>query len=161
VVNRQNFAEKANVFKMVYGRDGDKDDGQWLTYQYRVRWSFRDGGAVEGDWKTATGPVVNVVPPYERREITVQGDPEALKKAGVRSAVVRLTYSFFGKPTSKQILVKVGESPAEQHFELIQPKGEYGYQYAVTWYLNGGKQVSRPIGPDASGLIFVDEIPAG
>lgn len=159
VVDRNTFTEKANKFKMVYGFDGDKDRTKWLAYQYRVKWSFRDGGVLEGDWKTTSSPMVNVVPPYERREITVQGDPEAMKKAGVRSALVRLSYSFFGKPATKQVLVKVGESPAEQRFELIQPKGEYAYQYAVTWYLNGGRQINRPLAPDASGLIFVDEVP--
>ena len=58
--------------------------------------------------------MVNVMPPYERREITVQGDPEALKKAGVRSALVRITYQLFGKPRTTQVLVKVGESAPEQ-----------------------------------------------
>jgi hypothetical protein len=159
VVDRDTFTQKSARFKMIYGYDGDRDRNRWLSYAYRVKWSFRDGGALEGDWRTATAPVINVLPPYERREITVQGDPEAMKKAGVRSALVRLTYNFFGKPRTRQVLVKVGESPAEQTFELIQPRGEYGYQYAVTWYLAGGRQLSRPMTPDASGLIFVDELP--
>jgi len=159
MVDRNTFTEKANRFKMVYGYDGDKDRVKWLSYQYRVKWSFRDGGALEGDWQTTASPMINVVPPYERREIIVQGDPEALKKAGVRSALVRFSYTFFGRPATRQVLVKVGESPAEQRFEMIQPKGEYTYQYAVTWYLAGGKQLSRALSPDASGLIFVDELP--
>ena len=67
VVDRATFTQNANRFAVQYGYDGDHDRTKWLDYQYRTKWNFRDGGSYEEDWKTVNSPMVNVLPPYERR----------------------------------------------------------------------------------------------
>ena len=160
VVDRHTFAEKANRFSMVYGWNGDNDRAKWLDYQYRVKWSFRDGGALEEDWRTTNSPMINVVPPYERREISVEGDPEAMKSAGIKYALVKIGYDFFGKPQNRQVLAKVKDGPVQEKLEIIQAKGDYQYRYEVKWRLSDGMDVSKPLTDDTSGLIFVDELPS-
>jgi len=159
VVDRGTFAEKANRFSVIYGWNNDADRSKWLEYGYRVKWSFRDGGTLEEDWRTTNSPMINVMPPYERREISVEGDPQAMKDAGVKYALVRVNYDFFGRSRSRQVLAKVKGTPIEEKFEIIQPRGEYQYQYEIKWHMADGKEVTRPLSTDASGLIFVDELP--
>lgn len=160
VVNRETFSQSPQGFPMVYGWSGDTDRTAWLTYEYRTRWSFRDGGSREEDWKKSDNPALNLLPPYERREVTVTGDPEQLKKAGVRHAVVTLSYDFFGKPRSlRPVVLRLGTEPLEQKVELIQPRGDYRYRYDIQWHLADGKQLARTGITDTSGLILIDELP--
>jgi len=142
-----------------YGWDGDTDRTKWLDYQYRVKWSFRDGGSYEEDWRTTGSPMINVLPPYERRQISVEGDAAAMQKAGVKYALVKIAYDFFGKPRHKQIMAKVQAVPIAEKIEIIQPRGEYKYQYEVKWHMADGRDTTKPLATDASGLIFVDELP--
>jgi hypothetical protein len=159
IVDRNTFTANANRFSVLYGWDGDTDRDKWLDYDYRVKWSFRDGGSLEEDWKTTSSPMINVFPPYERREITVMGELQTLKDAGVKYALVKIDYDFFGKSRSKQVLAKVADTPVEQKIEIVQPKGEYKYSYETKWHFADGREVVKPVSEDASGLIFVDEMP--
>ncbi|MCL6519382.1 MAG: hypothetical protein K6T99_06080 [Armatimonadetes bacterium] len=159
VVDRDTFAQKANKFSVVYGWNGDNDRAKWLEYQYRVKWSFRDGAMLEEAWRKTSSPMINVVPPYERREILIEGDVQAMKNTGVKYCVVKLVYDFFGKPKSRQLLIRVKNEPIEERIAVIQPKGEYRYDYEVRWGLNDGSEVTKPLTADTSGIIFVDELP--
>lgn len=159
VVDRNTFAQKANKFSVVYGWNGDNDRAKWLEYQYRVKWSFRDGATLEDEWRKTSSPMINVVPPYERREIFIEGDVQAMRDTGVKYCVVKLIYDFFGKPKSRQLLIRVKNEPIEERIAVIQPKGEYRYDYEVRWGLNDGSEVTKPLTADTSGIIFVDELP--
>ncbi len=159
VVDRTTFTQNANRFAVQYGYDGDHDRTKWLDYQYRTKWNFRDGGSYEEAWKTVNSPMVNVLPPYERRQIGIEGDGAAMQKAGVKYAVVKINYSFFDKPRTKQIVVKPTEAAVAEKFEIIQPQNDYKYQYEVRWHMADGRDVVKPLASDASGLIFVDELP--
>jgi hypothetical protein len=159
VVDRSSFTENANRFSVIYGWNSDNDRARWLEYQYRVKWSFRDGGALEEDWRTTSSPMVNVVPPYERRAISIEGDGQALKNAGVKYSVVKLAYDFFGKPRNKQIVVRAQDGLVQEKVELIQPKGVYDYDYEIKWHLDDASELSKPLTTDASGIVFVDELP--
>ena len=160
VINKETFARSPQGFPVTYGWRGDTDRTAWLDYEYRTRWSFSDGGSRDEDWKKTDNPALNLLPPYERREVILTGDPEALKKAGVRHAVVTLGYDFFGKPRSlRPVVLRVQDGAAEQKVELIQPRGEYRYRYDIQWHLADGKQLTRTGVTDTSGLILVDELP--
>lgn len=159
VVDRATFTQNANRFSVQYGYEGDHDRNKWLNYQYRTKWNFRDGGSYEEDWKTVNSPMVNVLPPYERRQISVEGDGAAMQKAGVKYAVVKINYNFFGKPQTKQVVTKVAGAPLAEKLDIIQPVGDYKYQYEVRWHMADGRDVVKPLATDASGLIFVDELP--
>lgn len=159
MVDRRTFTQSANRFSVVYGWNGDNDRTKWLDYQYQVRWSFRDGGTVEEDWQTTSSPMINVTPAYERREISIEGDVKALADAGVKFALVTIRYDFFGKPKQKQVKVKIQGDSIEENIEIIQPKGQYDYQYEIKWYLANGNEVSKPLTDDNSGFILIDELP--
>lgn len=160
VINRETFNQSPQGFPVVYGWSGDTDRTAWLDYEFRTRWSFRDGGSRDEDWKKADDPALNLLPPYERREVILTGDPEALKRAGVRHAVVTLAYDFFGKPrTLRPVVLRVQDGTLEQKVELVQPRGDYRYRYDIRWHLADGGQLAKTGVTDTSGLILVDELP--
>lgn len=159
IVDKDSFAKNANRYTVVYGNQGDDDREKWLNFEYKVRWSFRDGGSYQTEWVKTNDPFVNVTPPYERREIRLEGDLGKLKDQGIRYALVKLSYTFFGKTKSEQVLVKMSDSTPPAGFILIQPKGVYNYTYEIRYRKADGTDLVKPKTQDDSGIILFDELP--
>ncbi len=49
---------------------------------------------------------------------------------------------------------------AEPTVEATLPLGEFQYDYVVTWQLEGSRRLTSQ-GRDATGVVFVDELPKG
>lgn len=158
VLDRESLDRPPGGLRMTYGWSGDEDRLGWLRYQYRTRWSFMGGGVHETDWTETDAPMISVFAPYEVRTVQVLGDPEALRQAGVRAATVRIEHPFFGQTRTRQLVVRPGDVMEEATAELTLPLGRYEYRYTITWHLEGGRRLVSS-GEDASGLVFVDELP--
>jgi hypothetical protein len=160
VLDRQGMAKLAGALSVGYGWNGDDDRTAWLQYEYRTRWSFKGGGAYQTDWKRTDAPMVDLYAPYERRTVQIVGNAGALKQQQVRAVIVEVGYPFFGGRRQHQIVLrpdKPGEEPAVQ---LTLPLGDFTYDYSITWQLEGGQRLVSK-GRDSSGVVFVDELPAG
>lgn len=160
VLDRATIDESAGDLRLVYGWNGDGDRLAWLQYEVRTRWSFKGGGSYETEWRTADAPMVELFAPYERRRVQLSGDAARLTELGVRAVVVQVEYPFFGRPRRQQLVLKAGQSPGEQELEITLPLDQFEYDYSIVWQLSEGAQRTRR-GRDGSGLIFVDELPAG
>lgn len=161
VVNKDTFLRSPQGFTAVYGWRGDNDRTAWLSYEHRASWSFRDGGTYDEDWQKSDNPAITLLPPYERREVTISGDLDTLKKAGVRHAIVTLGYDFFGKPRSmRPVVLRVQAMPLEEKLLLIQPRGDYRYRYDILWHFLDGREAAKPTKVDTSGLILIDDVPS-
>jgi hypothetical protein len=145
--------------RMVYGWDEDADRLGWLAYDYRAHWSFKGGGDHATDWRTTTSPMIDLFAPYERRQVQLLGTD--LLAGDVRAVVVRLDYPFFGEDRSEQRVLRPERVTAagEEEIEITLPLGVYDYGYSIQWLLPGGERVTRD-GRDASGVLFLDEMPA-
>ncbi|HEV8631506.1 MAG TPA: hypothetical protein VGV61_14410, partial [Thermoanaerobaculia bacterium] len=160
VLDRAAVEKSAGDLRMIYGWDADPDRLAWLQYDQRTRWSFKGGGSYETDWKSADAPMIELFAPYERRTVQLTGEPAKLVAQGVRAVVVQIEYPFFGAVRRQQLVVKGGEAFDEKELEITLPRDQFEYDYAITWQLAAGERRVRK-GRDGSGLIFVDEIPAG
>jgi len=158
VLDRAAVKKGVEDLRMVYGWNGDQDRVAWLDYQYRTRWSFKGGGTFETDWKTTNAPMIDLFAPYEHRTVQLVGDGSALKAKGVRAVVVQLDYPFFGERRRPQLVVRPEEAIEEKQVEITLPLGQPNYDYLVTWQMEGNKRLTDKR-TDASGLIFVDELP--
>jgi hypothetical protein len=158
VLDRAAVKKGVEDLRMVYGWNGDQDRVAWLDYQYRTRWSFKGGGTFETDWKTTNAPMIDLFAPYEHRTVQLVGDGGALKSKGVRAIVVQLDYPFFGERRRPQMVVRPEEPIEEKQVEITLPLGQPNYDYLVTWQMEGNKRLTDKR-TDASGLIFVDELP--
>jgi hypothetical protein len=160
VLDRPTIAKTSSGFRLVYGWNGDNDRTAWLDYDYRTRWSFKGGGAYETPWVHSNAPMIDLFAPYERRTIQVVGARETLQKQGVRAVVVQVEYGFFGERRRHQIVVRPDQDGAEPSVEATLPLGDLQYDYIVTWQLDGSRRLTSR-GHDATGLVFVDELPKG
>ena len=160
VLDKATVTKAASGFSFVYGWNGDTDQTAWLDYDYRTRWSFQGGGSYETPWKRTHDPMIDLFAPYQRHVIQVIGNREALQKQQVRAVVVQVEYSFFGERRRHQIVVRPDQKDAEPTVEVTLPRGEFQYDYAITWQLEGSRRLTSQ-GRDTTGVVLVDELPKG
>lgn len=158
VLDRAAVKKGVEDLRMIYGWNQDQDRIAWLDYQFRTRWSFKGGGSFETEWKTANAPMIDLFAPYEHRTVQLVGDGATLKSKGVRAVIVQLDYPFFGERRRPQMVVRPEEPIEEKQVEITLPLGQPNYDYLVTWQMEGNKRLTDKR-TDASGLIFVDELP--
>jgi len=145
---------------MTYGWKDDTNRIEWLEYMFRTTWEFQGGGQFATDWTAHSASMINLFVPYERRIVSIVGDESRLSSAGVRAVSVRLDYPFFGDTRSEQLVIRPGDLLEPKEIEITLPLNEYEYTYTVTWFFaDGNRRETTAI--DASGLIFVDDIPSG
>ena len=158
VLDRATVQKMSAGFRLAYGWNGDDDRLGWLQYQYRTHWSFRGGGVYQTDWIPGNAPMIDLFAPYERRVIQIVGNMDALKKQQVRAVVVDVDYPFFGERRHQTLIVRPDQPGDEPKIEITLPLGEQRYGYSITWQLEGNRrQTTR--GDDATGVIFIDELP--
>jgi hypothetical protein len=158
VLDRQTVAKGLTGLRMVYGWNGDDDRAAWLQYDYRTRWSFKGGGAYETEWTRASGPLIDLFTPYERRSIQIVGDREALMKRQVRAVMVDVEYPFFGERRRQSVIVRPDAAGEDPRIEITLPLGQQEYDFVITWQLEGNRRLSSR----AKGrldLLFIDEVP--
>jgi hypothetical protein len=160
-VDRKNFNEEGNRFRMLYGWNGDDDRRKWMEYDYQTTWGFFGGHTVEEPWKTTSAQAINLAPPFQPRSVTLDADPELIKKAGVRAVTVRLYYVLDGTEHVKQITLNTLRDQFSEKIPFMLPADQLGYEYEVSWQLRGNKNVKtgRQKGTDA--ILYVDELPEG
>lgn len=159
VVDRNSYLQNNNRFRMVYGWKGDDDREQWRKYQYRTVWNFKQGIQIDSDWQTTSAFVINVMPPYEYRRVSLEADPGLLSQRGVRHALVKFYYTFFDKEIKLQETVRNRDGQAVSTLEYVCQAGNYDYEYEITWYLRDRGRLHLPRTPDSSEIIYVDEFP--
>ncbi len=158
VLDRAAVKKGVDDLRMIYGWNGDSDRLAWLDYTYRTRWSFKGGGSFETDWVKTSAPMIDLFAPYEHRTVQLVGDAASLKTRGVRAVVVQIDYPFFGERRKPQLVLRPEEAIEEKQVQLTLPLGQPDYDYVVTWQMEGNKRLTDKR-RDASGLIFVDELP--
>ena len=102
--------------------------------------------------------MIDLFAPYQRQHVQVVGSREALQKQQVRAVVVQVEYPFFGERRRQQVVVRPDQPGAEPTVEVTLPLGEFEYDYVVTWQLEGSRRLTAR-GRDATGVVFVDELP--
>jgi hypothetical protein len=159
VIDSSSFAAAKNRFAMLYGVNGDKDREKWMEYDYRVMWSFKDGGSYSEDWKTATTASVNLTAPFQPRTLVIDADAERLKSAKVRYALVKIEYDQFGQKKRIQLPFRTGSSTAAS-LVLVQPKNNALYDLSIEWVFEDGTKQVQPFSKTDSSIILVDIIPS-
>lgn len=146
--------------RLVYGWQQDHDRLDWLEYEYRTQWSFEGGGRMASDWARTSAAMIDLFAPYRRRTVQLVGDAQGLAAHDVRAVVVQVSYPFFGEIRREQQVVRVDSGQVPEPFEITLPLGQLEYEYAVTWILEGDRRLTSS-GRDSTGIVFIDELPAG
>jgi len=158
-IDKTNFQENANYFRMVYGWKGDTDRTKWISFKYKVVWSFFGGAVYEQPWTTTDDFMISVSPPTKYRTIRFEADPEMLRDENVRHVDATIRYTLFGTPWSKRVILRSRDEAPEKEVEYVHLDGDYDYEYELSWRLRGNKKVETgPLAGDDT-IIYCDELP--
>jgi hypothetical protein len=158
-IDRNNFNQAGNNFKLLYGWKGDNDRRRWAEYEYQTQWSFFGGRTVQEAWRPATAGAINVAPPYQRRVVDLQADPSAVAAAGVRSITIKIFYDLGGAERVKQVTLNAANGQLSDKVEFMLPADTVDYAYEITWRLTGNQTRSSGRQTTSETLLFVDEVP--
>ncbi len=159
VITPEQFNAKGNSFHMRYGWKGDDDRGEWLRYRARAIWSFHGDIEVRQPWNTEDTAMLALAPPHRYQAITVEGEGEPLRAAGVRHAVVTITSQVGEKPfVTRATLRNQGAAPS---MVLDVPRDLEGPPPTIEliWYLHGARTVTAPSRPIEGDIVYWDELP--
>jgi hypothetical protein len=158
-INRVNFNQEGNSFKMLYGWKGDNDRDKWMNYEYEVLWSLYGDQTVKIPVAKSSFGAINLKAPLIRKSIEAQADPEILKNSGVRLITVNLFYKVGDKEFTKQMTLNPSKNILSQRADIFVPTEAVSYEYEVSWRLTGNKIVNLPRQSSGETILFVDEIP--
>ncbi|MCB0855473.1 MAG: hypothetical protein KDD63_24785, partial [Bacteroidetes bacterium] len=157
-IDRNNFNKEGNYVKMLYGWNGDGNRADWYNYDYTLEWSFFGGYSVTQPLKSSNFSSISLTPPYQRRFIDLQADPEVLKK-GVRAITVNLYSQLGDKEFTQQVTLIPSRNELSKQVEILVPAGELEFEYEVSMRLKGNKVVKSDRVKSTESLLFVDEMP--
>jgi hypothetical protein len=161
-IDKSNFINSSNNFRMVYGNKGDTDREKWMGFDYRIVWSLHGGLLNDSGWQEYTDGsyVITVGAPHEYRELTVDADPGLLAERNVRLVTLTFRSSLFGKEQSRQVTLRTGSAAnLSEIIKYAHVPGDYEYDYDIVWRIRGGETVSSGPLTSADSMIFADELP--
>ncbi|MDI6828134.1 MAG: hypothetical protein QME62_06605 [Armatimonadota bacterium] len=159
-IDRSNFNQNGNYFRLMYGWKDDKNRDKWMDYDYNVVWSFHGGKEVDMGWRKSNNFAITVTPPYLKRTIHLEADPNVIQQAGVRLITVKLFYKLGETEQMKQMTLNPASSQLSQTIEYIRPAEQLQYNYEITWRLKNGQTVSSGRKSSTDDFIFCDELPS-
>jgi hypothetical protein len=125
-----------------YARLGETGDA-WLGYEYRVTWSLKGRGTLsepsnEG-WTKSTSGAINLAPPLDRVEATIDSDRTTWNDRGITAVNVVFDYPLMGKPTQKRTLIRAGDGAGALDVVFYRdPQAKFNVKRI--WYFKDGKQ---------------------
>jgi hypothetical protein len=160
-IDRAKFNQQGNYFSFLYGWKGDENRLKWREYEYKTVWNFFGGATRESDWTKSDLAIVPLSPPYVRRLIDVEMDPEVVTKESIRSVEVKVTYKVEGKDMVKQIRLNPKSGSLAVQIEVLLPAASVNisptYDYEVTWILSNGTTKVLPKKTSTNLVIFADQ----
>jgi hypothetical protein len=139
VFKKEDLEKGKSMQTVTYPRLG-VEGSEWLNYDYRLSWSFKGNEKtiqvprVADQWLTGSSPAVSLIPPFEKRVVTVDADRNYFKDAGIRSATVRFFVILNGKAQpQRNSILRADDTESSSRIALYYDKGEPAI-YQVTWY---------------------------
>lgn len=136
-MDKTQFNQTGNFVKMQYGYKGDKDRLAWLNYEYKTKWSFFGNYSVETPWQKSDFGSIALEPPFVRKTIFLEADPDFIAEQGVRAVEVALFSKLGDVVDQKNVQLKTNRDELSKTVEILLPRGVEDYEYEITWFLKG------------------------
>lgn len=159
VITPEAFSGQGNAFELSYGFKGDNDRSRWLNYQVETLWSFHGGLEVHTPRQTRSEPMLALAPPHLYRSLSIEGQGERLRRAGVRHGLVTVTSRIDGREITTQATVRNQGSAPSALLEVPVDREHPSVEAEIIWFLTGGRQVRSEVQPVLGEIIYWDEVP--
>jgi hypothetical protein len=161
-IDKETFQKSGNYFKLLYGWKEDSDRNKWMDYEYNEVWSFFGGKEVDRGWKPGSNYSLTVSPPFTRRQLKLEADPNTLQTAGVRMVTVKVYYKDpSGAEQMKQAMLNPASGQLSQTLDYIRQGDKLDYSYELSFRMKDGRTVNTPRKPATDDFILCDEMPGG
>jgi hypothetical protein len=158
-IDRSKFDQTGNNFTMIYGYKGDTNRPKWLDYEYKSLWSFFGGYNIETDWKSTNFASISLTPPFSRKPVYIELDPDFAATEKIRAVEVTIYYKPLDKEETVKTTLKVAQNEElSKTVEIILPKGKDEYSYDVTWFVKGKDPVTSARKTTKLGSLYFDTI---
>lgn len=158
ILNKDVLKKYPGALSMIYLNNADTGRVEWLDYEHQSVWQFQGGGSFSTEWKKENASMINLYTPFQRKNISLEGNLKNLINEGIRAISVQISYPFFDQKKQHRLTVKPGDNLAEKSFEITVPNDLDEIDYSIAWM----KKDEDPIlltGKDKYGIIFIDELP--
>lgn len=153
-VGADEFNDRGNDFRLIYGFSDEESRDEWARYEYRTVWSLFGGLTVEQPWRRDQDGTVALTPPYVRRAIELEGDPETLE--GVRAITVRLYYAAGDEERYSEALLRPELGGYVGTADVLLPVGEAEYEYEITWHYGSQRTLTSGRQLTSQSILFLD-----
>jgi len=130
IFKREDLEKGKDIQTVTYPRLG-LEGADWLNYEYRLSWSFKGNDKtvqvpkVPGQWLSGSSPAVSLIPPFDKRVVSIDADRNYFKEAGIRSATVRFFVILNGKAQPQRNLVlRADDAESSSQVALYHDIGE-------------------------------------
>jgi len=159
-IDRLNFQQNANNFKLVYNKLLDEDLDDFLSYRYKILWNFFGGTATETDWIESEESGIGLAPPLQRRTVFLEGAADTLADEGVRSVEVKIYYDLYGEESViRESLRPDASGGISQPLTFMLPADSYEYAYEITWRMDDRSRRETGRIPSEDSTLYLDEVP--
>lgn len=155
-IDKTNFNENGNNFKLVYGWKNDMNRLKWLNYDYKVVWNYFGGFTQENDWNPMTIGTIPLSSPYVRKTIDIEADPENFRLKNVRSAELKIYFMMGTQELTRTIRLNPKNGQLSGQVELLMPANKLEYQYEVNWFLADGTSKNSIKKTGSNSIIYAD-----
>lgn len=149
VLSRSLLDKGVDQQSVFFPRLGDTT-ADWTEFQYRVRWNLKgddkaiDIPADKDTWLSSKAPSIALSPPFAKRIIQVDTDPQAFSENGVSSCSVRFFTLLNGKAQAQtSVLFRKDDTENSRTITLYYDRDE-PIIYQANWYGSQGQTASEP-----------------
>ncbi len=145
IFTREDIREGRLSKSWRYARLGQKD-ASWLDYDYRTTWSIKGSSTVSDpkdgtSWRQSSDPIVTIAPPLTRLDLEVDADRFLFEDAGMRSAMLEVSFKIFGKEKKQRLAVMRSTDAESVSSSVVFHDPRSQVKYRVNWYPANGQAI--------------------
>lgn len=158
VLNKEVLKDFTGLLSFTYLNRADRDRTNWLSYEYQTTWQFQGGGSYSTDWVRQDAAMINLFTPFQRKNVSLEGNLARLAEEGIRAVSVQISYPFFDQVKQHRLTLRPELSSEEKSFQITLPNQQEEIDYSITW-IRSRQEPLISLGKDKYGVIFIDELP--
>ncbi len=157
-IDKSQFDQTGNFFRMIYGWKGDVNRDRWLNYEYRTMWSYRGGYTVETPWQSTEFGSIALNPLVVKKPVYIEVDEDFVLDEDVRGVEIKLYSKIGDREEMQSITLKTQKEELSKTINLLLPLDVEDYEYQITYFRKGQNPTTTERIASNFGRIDIDRI---